>query len=122
MKRERTNRDLITEKSMMYIGIPIHNYGYRNLCDAIVIAAEHKEVLHAVTKELYPEVAKIYGVSSLSVERCIRSAINSAWNNSDSNIRTYLPSITMGQLSSRPTNLQFIAAMAWKVSLDYQDF
>lgn len=121
MKRERTKLSLITEKSMLYIGIPINNYGYRYLCDAVVIASENVDKLHALTKELYPDVADIYGVSSTSVERCIRSAITAAWNKADSNIRSYLPEITMGQINKKPTNLQFIAALAWKVSVDYQE-
>ena len=62
------------------IGIPAHIKGYHYLRDAIIMAVEDMEVLNAITKILYPTVAKKYQTTSSRVERAIRHAIEVAWS------------------------------------------
>ena len=57
------------------IGIPAHIKGYHYLRDAIIMAVEDMDVLNAITKILYPTVAKKYQTTSSRVERAIRHAI-----------------------------------------------
>ena len=40
------------------IGVPAHIKGYQYLREAIMIAVDDMDVINAVTKVLYPEVAK----------------------------------------------------------------
>ena len=54
------------------IGIPAHIKGYHYLRDAIMMAVEDMDVLNAITKVLYPTVAKKYQTTSSRVERAIR--------------------------------------------------
>ena len=57
-------------------GMPANISGYQYLREAILITAADPSVLNkAVTKILYPEIARRYGTTALRVERCIRSAI-----------------------------------------------
>ena len=51
------------------IGIPAHIKGYHYLRDAIMMAVEDMDVLNAITKILYPTVAKKYQTTSSRVER-----------------------------------------------------
>ena len=57
------------------IGVPAHIKGYQYLREAIVMTVENMEVINAVTKVLYPEVAKRFNTTASRVERAIRHAI-----------------------------------------------
>ena len=65
------------------IGVPAHIKGYQYLREAIMIAVEDMEVINAVTKVLYPEVAKRFSTTPSRVERAIRHAIEVAWDRGD---------------------------------------
>lgn len=62
------------------IGVPAHIKGYHYLRDSIIMAIETPEIINAVTKQLYPSVAKRYETTSSRVERAIRHAIEVAWD------------------------------------------
>ena len=62
------------------IGVPAHIKGYQYLREAIIIAVGDMDVINAVTKILYPEVAKRFGTTASRVERAIRHAIEVAWD------------------------------------------
>lgn len=62
------------------IGIPAHIKGYHYLRDAIMMAVDDMDVLNAITKVLYPTVAKKHQTTSSRVERAIRHAIEVAWS------------------------------------------
>ena len=51
------------------IGVPAHIKGYHYLRDSIIMSVEHPEIINAVTKQLYPSVAKQYETTSSRVER-----------------------------------------------------
>ena len=65
------------------VGVPAHIKGYQYLREAILIAVDDMEVINAVTKVLYPEVAKRFGTTASRVERAIRHAIEVAWDRGD---------------------------------------
>jgi len=65
------------------IGVPAHIKGYQYLREAILIAVADMDVINAVTKVLYPEVAKRFGTTASRVERAIRHAIEVAWDRGD---------------------------------------
>lgn len=65
------------------IGVPAHIKGYQYLREAIIIAVGDMDVINAVTKILYPEVAKRFGTTASRVERAIRHAIEVAWDRGD---------------------------------------
>lgn len=60
------------------IGVPAHIKGYQYLRDAIIMAINDDDIINAVTKRLYPAVAKKHGTTSSRVERAIRHAIEVA--------------------------------------------
>ena len=65
------------------VGVPAHIKGYQYLREAIIIAVNDMDVINAVTKVLYPEVAKRFGTTPSRVERAIRHAIEVAWDRGD---------------------------------------
>lgn len=61
------------------IGVPAHIKGYMYLREAITMVVNDMELLSAITKELYPSIAKKYNTTASRVERAIRHAIEVAW-------------------------------------------
>lgn len=79
---EPSEEDLETQVTELLheIGIPAHIKGYHYLRDSILMAIDDMEVLNAITKILYPTVAKKNQTTSSRVERAIRHAIEVAWS------------------------------------------
>ena len=76
----RENLESRVTNMLHEIGIPAHIKGYHYLRDAIIMAVNDMDVLNAITKILYPTVAKKYQTTSSRVERAIRHAIEVAWS------------------------------------------
>ena len=62
------------------IGVPAHIKGYQYLRDAILMSVSDTEMLGAITKRLYPNIAKKHQTTPSRVERAIRHAIEVAWS------------------------------------------
>ena len=100
------------------VGVPAHIKGYQYLREAILIAVEDIDVINAVTKVLYPEVAKRFGTTASRVERAIRHAIEVAWDRGDVDTLNSYFGYTIHNLRGKPTNSEFIAMIADKMRLD----
>lgn len=138
LKRKRENPPLRTEhkekeETMMSedletcvtnmiheIGIPAHIKGYHYLRDAILMAIDDMDVLNAITKVLYPAVAKKNQTTSSRVERAIRHAIEVAWSRGKIDTLESLFSYTVSNGKGKPTNSEFIALVADTIRLKYK--
>ena len=103
------------------IGIPAHIKGYHYLRDAIMMAIEDMDVLNAITKVLYPTVAKKNQTTSSRVERAIRHAIEVAWSRGKIDTLEELFSYTVSNGKGKPTNSEFIALVADTIRLKYKN-
>ena len=99
------------------IGVPAHIKGYHYLRDSIIMAIEEPEIINAVTKQLYPSVAKQYETTSSRVERAIRHAIEVAWDRGDVDILNSYFGYTIHNTRGKPTNSEFIAMISDKLCL-----
>ena len=99
------------------IGVPAHIKGYHYLRDSIIMAVEDPEIINAVTKQLYPSVAKAYETTSSRVERAIRHAIEVAWDRGDVDVLNSYFGYTIQNTRGKPTNSEFIAMISDKLSL-----
>jgi len=109
---EATVTDLIHE-----IGVPAHIKGYQYLREAIMLTIRDMEIINAVTKVLYPTVAKKYGTTPSRVERAIRHAIEVAWDRGDLETLQKFFGYTVSNIKGKPTNSEFIAMIADHLSL-----
>lgn len=100
------------------IGIPAHIKGYHYLRDAIMMAVEDMDVLNAVTKVLYPTVAKHHQTTASRVERAIRHAIEVAWSRGKLDTLDDLFGYTVSNGKGKPTNSEFIALIADTLRLE----
>ena len=99
------------------IGVPAHIKGYQYLREAIIIAVGDMDVINAVTKILYPEVAKRFGTTASRVERAIRHAIEVAWDRGDLETLQKYFGYTVSNAKGKPTNSEFIAMIADRLQL-----
>ena len=103
------------------VGVPAHIKGYQYLREAIMIAVEDMDVINAVTKVLYPEVAKTFGTTASRVERAIRHAIEVAWDRGDLETLQKYFGYTVSNAKGKPTNSEFIAMIADRLQLERRD-
>ena len=99
------------------IGVPAHIKGYQYLRDAILMAIDDDDIINAVTKRLYPAVAKKHGTTSSRVERAIRHAIEVAWDRGDVDVLNSYFGYTIHNGRGKPTNSEFIAMISDKFRL-----
>ena len=99
------------------IGVPAHIKGYQYLREAILLTIADMEVINAVTKVLYPAVAKKYATTPSRVERAIRHAIEVAWDRGDLETLQKFFGYTVSNIKGKPTNSEFIAMIADHLSL-----
>lgn len=94
------------------IGVPAHIKGYQYIRDAIIMAINDDDIINAVTKRLYPAVAKKHGTTSSRVERAIRHAIEVAWDRGDVDVLNSYFGYTIHNGRGKPTNSEFIAMIS----------
>ena len=99
------------------IGVPAHIKGYFYLREAISMVVNDIELLSAVTKELYPSIARKYNTTSSRVERAIRHAIEVAWGRGKIDSINRIFGYTVHNEKGKPTNSEFIAMVADRLRL-----
>ena len=93
------------------LGITPNYVGYFQTVDAVVLCTEMPERLTQITKQVYMEVGKRYGVKWTAVERNIRTVARIAWEGN----RALLEEMVGCELSSRPFSSLFVAALTMRV-------
>lgn len=116
VKKSIDIEDVVTE-IIHQIGIPAHIKGYHYLREAILMSIDNSEYLHAITKQLYPCVAKRFGTTPSRVERAIRHSIEVAWDRGDVDVLNSYFGYTIHNLRGKPTNSEFIAMITDKMRL-----
>lgn len=103
------------------IGVPAHIKGYHYLRHSIIMSVQDPEIINAVTKQLYPSVAKAFNTTSSRVERAIRHAIEVAWDRGDVDVLNSYFGYTIHNGRGKPTNSEFIAMISDKLRLEIED-
>ena len=102
------------------IGVPAHIKGYQYLREAISMSVEDPTLISAITKILYPTIAKKYETTQSRVERAIRHAIEVAWCRGKMETLDALFGYTVDNGKGKPTNSEFIALIADRIRLSYK--
>lgn len=86
----------------------VDGFGYLTAAIPLLMA----DAQQSITKELYTAVGHPYHKSGTQVERCIRTAISSAWQNGDRKVwQCYFPVAPDGSVP-RPSNGKFLSHIA----------
>ena len=118
-----SGRDLEREVTSIIheIGVPAHIKGYQYLREAIVYTVNDMDAINAVTKVLYPAVARKFGTTASRVERAIRHAIEVAWDRGDLETLQKYFGYTVSNAKGKPTNSEFIAMISDRLQLDRRE-
>ena len=109
--------ELMITEIMHQIGVPAHIKGYHYLRDAIMLSIKEPEMINAITKILYPSIAKKHSTTSSRVERAIRHAIEVAWDRGNVDVLNSYFGYTIHTNRGKPTNSEFIAMISDKLRL-----
>lgn len=120
-RRSEANVEAMVTSVIHEIGVPAHIKGYQYLREAIKIAVDDMEVINAITKVLYPQVAKAFSTTPSRVERAIRHAIEVAWDRGDLETLQRFFGYTVSNSKGKPTNSEFIALIADRLQLQLRE-
>lgn len=99
------------------VGVPAHIKGYQYLREAIMMAIRDMDSVGAITKIMYPGIAKKFHTTASRVERAIRHAIEVAWDRGDiETLQSYF-GYTISGVKGKPTNSEFISMIADQLRL-----
>lgn len=97
--------DFSIECLIRSLGIGATYRGYRYLSYGIKLCAGDEDYLLAISKLLYPEIARQFDTTSSSVERDIRTVVSTCWERGN---RLYLQEISLHPLQAKPTSGEFL--------------
>ncbi len=115
--RVDTDLEIVISDIMRQIGVPAHIKGYQYLRESIILSIRNPDLMHSVTKVLYPTVAKTNKTTPSRVERAIRHAIEVAWDRGDVDVLSSYFGYTIQNSRGKPTNSEFIAMISDKLRL-----
>ena len=107
-RRQEVNIEAMVTSIIHEIGVPAHIKGYQYLREAIMIAVQDMDVINAITKVLYPQVAKTFATTPSRVERAIRHAIEVAWDRGDLETLQRFFGYTVSNTKGKPTNSELV--------------
>ena len=108
-------------KRLHAIGTPADLRGYHYLIETIKIAIADKDAVFEMTKNIYEPVAKQFNVTAKQVSKAITLAILTAWDRGDLDTLQGYFGYTVSNTMGYPTNSEFIAIVAERIRLEFED-
>ncbi len=99
------------------IGVPANIKGYRYLREAIKLAVEEFDRINNMTELIYKPIALADNSTPKQVRTAIMRAIEIAWDRGDLDTLQSFFGYTVSNTKGKPTNSEFIALLADKLSL-----
>ena len=99
------------------IGVPANIKGYRYLREAVKLAAEDLDRINNMTECIYKPIALADNSTPKRVRTAIMRAIEIAWDRGDLDTLQSFFGYTVSNIKGKPTNCEFIAILADKLSL-----
>lgn len=120
------NRRVLYEKYLVKVsnmlldmGVPINTCGYKYLREAIMIGIESPIGVISITKSIYPNIAQKFSTSVESVERGMRSGLNTAWNCGGFKYLINSLGVEVNEtFDKRPTNSKFVSFVVDRLRLE----
>ena len=86
-----------------------------------MMSVNDQNMINAITKILYPTIAKKFQTTPSRVERAIRHAIEVAWSRGKMETLETFFGYTVNMGKGKPTNSEFIALLADRIRLKYRE-
>lgn len=113
------NLEISVTKLLHGLGVPSHIKGYQYIREGVLLMYEKPDIVGAITKELYPEIASRFDTTVSRVERAIRHAIEVSWNRGDIELMEEIFGHSVDYDRAKPTNSEFIVTVSDKLRLEY---
>jgi two-component system response regulator (stage 0 sporulation protein A) len=117
MENNERCREAAIVAALHKIGVKANIKGYFYLRTAIALTIEKPEEMFAVTKTLYPAIAKLHGTTPSCAERAMRHAIATAWERGDLGTLSFYFGNTVKAGRGKPSNSEFISIVAEKIKI-----
>ena len=115
------NLEVSVTKLLHGLGVPSHIKGYQYIREGVLLMYERPDIVGAITKELYPEIAEKYDTTVSRVERAIRHAIEVSWNRGDIDLMEEVFGHSVDYDRAKPTNSEFIVTVSDKLRLEFSN-
>lgn len=99
-------------QALLKFGISPSIKGYHYISEAVRLVLNSQEITISFSKRLYPEIAALFNVTAMSVERSIRNAIHTGYVHCDVEFAHSVFQNTLHSYSDIPTNTIFIITLA----------
>ena len=116
------NISLSITKLLHELGVPSHIKGYTFIKEGINLIYNDPSLSSAITKELYPIIAKKYDTTPSRVERAIRHAIEVSWNRANWELMEEIFGYSVDIDKAKATNSEFIFTLADKLRIEYHEY
>lgn len=113
------NLEISVTKLLHGLGVPSHIKGYQYIREGVLLMYEKPDIVGAITKELYPEIANKFDTTVSRVERAIRHAIEVSWNRGDIDLMEEIFGHSVDYDRAKPTNSEFIVTVSDKLRLEF---
>ena len=115
-----TSVQLMISDTLLDVGINPGLLGWDYLKVGVEMVYNDREYLRSITGKLYPDIAKEVGSTASRVERAIRHAIESAFNNmTEDTCKKYFGNV-VSLNSGKTTNTTFIAVIVEHIQNNIQ--
>ena len=108
-------------KLLHELGVPSHIKGYTFIREGINLIYNDPSLSSAITKELYPIIAKKFDTTASRVERAIRHAIEVSWNRANWELMEEIFGYSVDIDKAKATNSEFIVTLADKLRIEYRE-
>lgn len=115
------NLEISVTKLLHGLGVPSHIKGYQYIREGVMLMYEKPDIVGAITKELYPEIANRFDTTVSRVERAIRHAIEVSWNRGDIDLMEEIFGHSVDYDRAKPTNSEFIVTVSDKLRLEFNN-
>ncbi len=112
----REERLAIIETVVRRLGLNGTYQGMMGMVHGVDLAYDQPRILSAVTKELYPEIARRVGGTGKTVERNLRTAATACWKIGD---RDFLDEIAGFPLQEPPTSGELIDYLVYYIRREH---
>ena len=117
-----SNLQMSITKLLHELGVPSHIKGYSYIKEGINLIFNEPSLASAITKELYPAIAKKYDTTNSRVERAIRHAIEVSWNRGNWELMEEIFGYSVDIDKAKATNSEFIVTLADKLRLEFHEY
>ena len=114
-----SNLQISITKILHELGVPSHVKGYSFIREGISLIYNNPSLSNAITKELYPIIAKKYGSTPSRVERAIRHAIEISSSRGNWKLMEEVFGYSIDTFKAKATNSLFIITLADKLRIEY---